>query len=120
MQQNTRTKDLSHVPSRKQNIENSKTKKQSRKESRRSYLPKPGVDLTHTNKEQLSKSISDKTEGMDHKNALFQLLPPPLRKVQNKTNQKLIKQTKPSQKTHHKKSSRQHSRQGKSYCSMEQ
>ena len=52
---------------------------------------------------------------MDDKNALFQLLPPPLRKVQNKTNQKLIKQTKPSQKTHHKKSSRQHSRQRKSY-----
>ena len=52
---------------------------------------------------------------MDDKNALFQLLPPPLRKVQNKTNQKLIKQTKPKQKPHHKKSSRQHSRQGKSY-----
>ena len=52
---------------------------------------------------------------MNDKNALFQLLPPPPGKEQNTEKQKLINQTKPSQKPHLMKNSRQHSRQGKSF-----
>ena len=48
---------------------------------------------------------------MDDKNALFQLLPPPPGKVQNTEKQKVINQTKPTQKPHLMKNSRQ----GKSY-----
>ena len=54
---------------------------------------------------------------MNDKDALFQLLPPPLRKVQNTDKQKLMKQTKPRQNPGLKKSSRQHFRQGKIYYS---
>ena len=103
-------KDTGIVPKRKQKNGKSKQRTQSRKESSRSYLPKPGAVIKQANKEQLSK-----TKGMNANDALFQLLPPPIRKVQNTNKQKLIKQTKPSQKPGLKKSSRQHSRQGKSY-----
>ena len=52
---------------------------------------------------------------MNARNALFQLRPPPLRKVQNTEKHKLKKQTKPRQRPHLNISSWQLSRQGKSY-----
>ena len=98
-------KKIQSLPSRKQNTGKSKPRTHYRKESRRSYLPKPGAVIKQANKEQLSK-----TEGMNDKNALFQLLPPPLQKVQNMDKQKLLKQKM--------KSSRQHFRQGKKFSPL--